>query len=216
MKEYHKIQTLYKRDPETKFKSLLAGEYALPEFEYLANNQWVMTEKVDGTNIRILCNPPATEGGEYAVTFRGKTDNAQIPAFLLEKLIDLFHGETMDTIQRIFPGGACLYGEGYGPKIQKGGGNYRQDQSFVLFDVKIGDWWLRREDVESIASQLELDVVPIIRIGPIKDAVMLCENGFKSEWGDFQAEGVVARPEVELQTRNGERIITKLKCRDFQ
>ena len=28
-----------------------------------------------------------------------------------------------------------MYGEGYGAKIQKGGGNYRQDQDFVLFDV---------------------------------------------------------------------------------
>ncbi|MBU1082564.1 MAG: hypothetical protein KKB59_18905, partial [Spirochaetes bacterium] len=49
MQKYHKIQTVFKRDPETKFKTLLIGDFALPEFEYLKNNLWVYTEKVDGT-----------------------------------------------------------------------------------------------------------------------------------------------------------------------
>ena len=52
MKEYHKIQTIFKRDPENKFKTLIYGEFSLPEFEYLKNNTWIFTEKVDGTNIR--------------------------------------------------------------------------------------------------------------------------------------------------------------------
>jgi len=38
----------------------------------------------------------------------------------------------------------------------------------------------------------------------------------ESVWGDFQAEGIVARPGVELFDRAGRRIITKLKCRDFR
>ena len=50
MKEYHKIQTVFKRDPETNHRTLLEGQYSMPEFEYLANNQWVFTEKIDGTN----------------------------------------------------------------------------------------------------------------------------------------------------------------------
>ena len=39
--QYHKIQTVYKRDPMTNYKTLLDGEFSLPEFEYLANNDWV-------------------------------------------------------------------------------------------------------------------------------------------------------------------------------
>ena len=69
MKEYHKIQTVYLRDPETKYKTLLVGQYAKPEFAYLANNEWVFTEKVDGTNIRI-----GLVDGEYRVG--GKTDGS--------------------------------------------------------------------------------------------------------------------------------------------
>jgi len=51
MKEYHKIETLLDRDE--KFK-VIQGKWRLPEFEYLQDNQWMFTEKVDGTNIRIM------------------------------------------------------------------------------------------------------------------------------------------------------------------
>jgi hypothetical protein len=43
----------------------------------------------------------------------------------------------------------------------------------------------------------------------------IAQVGFTSTWGDFQAEGIVARPAVEMKTRSGHRIITKVKCKDF-
>ena len=52
MKEYHKIQSVFKRDIAN--GKIIEGKYSLPEFEYLKDNQWVFTEKVDGTNIRII------------------------------------------------------------------------------------------------------------------------------------------------------------------
>ncbi len=208
MKEYHKIQTVYKRNPETRFKTLLEGDYSLPEFAFLAKNEWVFTEKVDGTNIRVMFD------GEQ-ITFGGKTDNAQIPAFLVARLNERFLPQ-LEAFKDIFGEAVCLYGEGYGAKIQKGGGNYRQDQDFVLFDVKVGKWWLQREDVEDIASKLSLDIVPIIGSGTLFDMVEQARHGFNSIWGDFKAEGIVARPATELKSRNGKRIITKIKHRDFR
>lgn len=207
MKTYHKIQTVFKRNPENRYKTLLIGEYSLPEFEYLADNKWVWTEKVDGTNIRIMFD------GER-VTFGGKTDRAQILAFLVTRLNEKFLSQ-LDLFKERFSDGVCLYGEGYGAKIQKGGGNYRPDQDFVLFDVKIGDWWLQRMDVASIASDLGLDCVPAIGEGRLAEMVKMAQSGFTSAWGDFQAEGIVARPATELKTRGGKRVITKIKRRDF-
>jgi hypothetical protein len=207
MKEYHKIQTVFNRDPETGFKTLLEGEYSLPEFEYLKNNRWVFTEKVDGTNIRVMFD------GDK-ITFGGKTDRASIPAQLVSRLNDRFLFQT-DYFKETFADGVCLYGEGYGAKIQKGGGNYRQDQDFVLFDVKVGDWWLKREGVEHVAVCLGIDVVPIVGYGTLIEMVAMVKNGFASQWGRFTAEGIVARPQTELQTRSGRRIITKIKCKDF-
>lgn len=208
MKEYPKIQTVYLRDPGTNFKTLLEGEFSLPCFEYLSGNEWVFTEKVDGTNIRVMFD------GER-ITFGGKTDDAQIPSFLVSRLQEVFLPQ-IETFRVKFAEGVCLYGEGYGAKIQKGGGNYRSDQDFVLFDVKVGDWWLERPSVEEIARELKLDTVPIIGSGTLYDMVQKTKNGFHSCWGNFEAEGIVARPLVELKSRRGDRIITKLKHRDFR
>ena len=207
MKEYHKIQTVFKRDPETKFKTLLENNYSLPEFEYLKNNIWVFTEKVDGTNIRVMFD------GEV-IRFGGKTDKAQIYSGLFNRLNEKFL-PLSSRFKELFNGGVCLYGEGYGAKIQKGGGNYRQDQDFILFDVKIGSWWLQRKDIEQIVDLLNLDIVPIIGSGSLFDMVEATRDGFNSIWGDFMAEGIVARPETELLTRSGDRIITKIKHKDF-
>ena len=53
MYEYHKIVTVWERDPETNHKYLKTGVWAEPEFEYLKDCVWLWTEKVNGTNIRI-------------------------------------------------------------------------------------------------------------------------------------------------------------------
>ena len=209
MKTYHKIQTVFKRDPETKFKTLLENDYSLPEFEYLKNNEWIFTEKVDGTNIRIMFQ-------DGKITFGGKTDQAQIPNQLINKLNEKILPQLNKFIEIFNNTEVCLYGEGYGAKIQKGGGNYRTDQDFVLFDIKIGHWWLKREDVEDIANKLNLDIVPIIGSGSLEEMVEYVKTGFNSKWGNFKAEGIVARPKNELLARNGRRIITKLKHKDFR
>uniref|UniRef100_A0A6M3JQY8 Putative RNA ligase n=1 Tax=viral metagenome TaxID=1070528 RepID=A0A6M3JQY8_9ZZZZ len=209
MNEYHKIQTVFKRNPENKFRTLLEGEYAIPEFEYLKDNLWVFTEKVDGTNIRIMWNHETKR-----LTFGGKTDRAQIQASLFKELQEMFF---VQRFEQSYPETSmCLYGEGYGAKIQKGGGNYRPDQSFVLFDVKIGEWWLKRDDVESVAFQLGIEIVPVLSEGSLSEMVWRVKDGFLSQWGAFQAEGLVARPIIELTARNGQRIITKIKCKDFR
>jgi hypothetical protein len=212
MKQYHKIQTVYLRNPEDNYKSLLYNQSAKPEFEYLQNITWVFTEKIDGTNIRIMWD------GKN-VMFGGKTDNAQIPAFLFQKLQELFLGtENIMKFREKFgeEGNVCLYSEGFGAKIQKGGGNYIKDGvNVALFDVKIGDIWLERENVEEIAEYFNIPFTPVIGKGSLREMVEITRKGFNSQWGDFIAEGIVARPIIELKNRMGDRIITKIKHKDF-
>lgn len=212
MTEYHKIKTIFNRDPKN-MRFVLEGEWSEPEFEYLKDNDWVFTEKVDGTNIRVMWDGKS-------VTFNGKTDNAQLFMPLVQKLQSTFDTTPQRLrFKEIFgeEGVVCLYGEGYGAKIQKGGGNYRADGvDFVLFDVKIGNWWLQRKDVEDIAVKLGIKIVPIVLEGTLLEGVEMVKKGFSSQWGDFPAEGLVGRPKTELVARNGKRIITKIKCRDFK
>lgn len=207
MNEYHKIQTVFKRDMTQKGKNLLDGQWTKPVLEYLAGNMWTYTEKVDGTNIRIMLQ-------NGVITFGGKTDAAQIPAQLVARLNALFL-PLAEQMGEIFPNGACLYGEGYGAKIQNGGGNYLPFQDFVIFDCKLGDWWLQRDDLEDVANRLGISIVPVIGEGTLYQAINLVKNGFTSTWGDFTAEGIVARPKVELKDRAGNRVITKIKHLDF-
>lgn len=199
MNIYHKINTVFKRDTAGK---IIEGDWSQPEFEYLAYNMWTFTEKVDGTNIRIMW--------DGHLRFGGKTDNAQLPAKLVHTLNSTFNPPLFKDFDEI-----CLYGEGYGAGIQKGG-VYRPDQNFVLFDVKIGRWWLKREDVEKIGEHFCIDVVPVVGSGTLLECINKIKSGMKSTWGDFISEGIVARPQVEMMDRGGNRIIAKIKHKDFQ
>lgn len=205
MDVYHKIQSIYKRDSENNFKTFLEGQYSRPEFEWLKNNKWVATEKVDGTNVRIIWDG-------HLVEARGKTDNAQMPGPLLKAVDELFLPEKFSSV---FDGPVTLYGEGYGGKIQKAGATYGPEQRFVLFDIWIDGLWLPRSAVEGIADNLGLPLVPVVFEGTLDQMVEQTKLGWVSQWGDFQAEGIVVRPEVELLDRRGHRIITKIKGKDF-
>lgn len=203
MSEYHKINSVYMRDDHGK---ILPGQYATPEIEYLASRAWIFTEKIDGTNIRI------TREGDIT-RFDGRTDDAALPAKLVRRLQDLFPAELLARV--IATEDFTLYGEGYGAGIQKGAGKYGLNTDFVLFDVRIETWWLSRENVADVAKKLGIRSVPVIGEGTLDDAESIVKAGLKSQWGDFYAEGIVARPKVELFSRAGDRIVTKIKHRDF-
>jgi hypothetical protein len=109
-----------------------------------------------------------------------------------------------------------LFGEGYGTKIQKVGGLYRQDVSFILFDVMINGVYLARSNVENIATSLGIDVVPIELEGTIQEAVEFVKSCPNSTIGQAPMEGVVGRPKVEVTDRLGNRLIVKIKVCDFK
>jgi hypothetical protein len=162
---------------------------------------------VDGTNIRVLWDG-------FSLEFKGKTDRADIPPFLFEKLQELF--PSTNFLSNELPP-LCLYGEGYGARIQKGGGNYIPDGvSFILFDVLIDGIWLERQNVEDIADKLKIKAVPIIEKGTLLDGIDMVRQGFPSLLRKTPPEGLVMRPEVELFNRRGERVITKIKVKDFK
>jgi hypothetical protein len=216
--DYHKIQTVYMRDPATKHKALLEGHFSLPEFEYLKDRPWTWTEKIDGTNVRVECGI-----FRESVEFKGRTDDAQLHAKLFDHLRATFEP---DRLREVFPPVegpegdpvVVLYGEGYGAKIQKGGGNYLAGRcGFILFDVRVGRWWLGREAVADVATKLQVPVVPEIGRGSLLEAVEYVRAGMPSVVAEGRciAEGLVMRPAVELFGRNGDRIIAKIKHRDF-
>ena len=211
MREYHKIETIYERDT-TGSKKLIEGQFRNPTVDYLKNLYWEWTEKIDGTNIRVHWDG-------HQVSFGGRTDNAQIPAPLVNRLNEVFGGETNAQLfeQKFGETEITLYGEGYGAKIQKGGGLYKSDGvDFIMFDARVGDLWLTRESVWDIANTFGVEIVPVVLRGDIDDAVKYVRSRPMSTIGTAPMEGLVGRPMVELKDRRGNRIIVKVKVRDFE
>ena len=210
MIEYNKIETLWKRDMEGT-KQLLEGEFRNPTVEFLKDNVWQFTEKVDGTNIRIYWDG-------HTVTFGGRTERAQIPTHLLDFLLATFKTNEAEQIfeEKFGETPVILFGEGYGPKIQKGGGLYRNDVSFILFDVHISGNYQPRETVEDVARSFGIDVVPIILEGTIQEGVNFVKQHPDSTMGTAKMEGLVGRPKIEMRDRCGKRVIVKIKWEDLK
>jgi len=214
--QYHKIHSIYKRNPATNYKTFLHGEFSRPEFELI--KEWFVEEKINGTNVRV-----SFDG--VSVTFAGRTDKAQLPLPLFRYLQETF---TLDRMAATFSNtpdnephpNIILYGEGYGAKIQKGGGNYIPDGvGFCLFDVRVGRWWLARDSVWEIALGLEIPRAPYWGIWDLQWAEKQVREGIPSILAKVPgtiAEGVVLRPPYELFDRRGDRIIAKLKTRDYE
>lgn len=205
---YQKIPGIYKRQEHQPF-DLLEGQFKNPEIEMLKDLGWVFTEKIDGMNIRVIWDG-------YRVSLAGRTDRAQIPDALAEKLNDLFLSQKVEQVfEQIFPNKfVVLYGEGYGSGIQSGG-KYSSTQEFILFDVKVDGIFLSRKDVEDVANTFGLDVVPIVFQSTIDGAIEQVRDGLKSKWGDFLVEGVVGKLPIDLLNRRGDRVVVKIKSNEF-
>jgi hypothetical protein len=213
MSEYHKIDTLFERD-----ERFIVDPEKLKHPVISTISVWDVTEKIDGTNVRVMMD------GEGNVTFGGRTDRAQMPVDLMQYLTRTFTPEKMKTAFQIEDqplSSVVLYGEGYGAGIQKGG-YYRADKAFRLFDVLVGGkWWLDWANTCDVASKLGIATVPYLGRWTLPEIVNGVRNGVTSvvaneENGkDAVAEGIVARPIETLFDKKGNRLIIKLKTKDF-
>ena len=103
--EYLKTDTLYMRDDN----HVITNVIRRPEF--LVPAKWLVTEKIDGTNIRISLEPETiavdndgewpTEGEtKWIMVIRGRTSKAQIPTLLFEHLQKTFTAEKLKALWR--------------------------------------------------------------------------------------------------------------------
>ena len=254
---YHKIPSIFKR---TEKGIIIPGEFSTSILGdlYDSNFPFIWREKVDGTNIRISFDMDR----DPQFLIQGRTNRAIVPPYLQVAIENLGLAE---ILPERFPEGVTLYGEGYGPKIQKAGKLYRNDHSFVLFDVQVGHPWDRRsrwhdqDAIKDVARYLGIDSVPIIISGiSLREAIDMIDPFFLttipeglprlpqlankaqsggyaesetfinhfpgidllSRWSrdssPFRAEGLVGLPWGDLLDREGNRIITKIKCVDFE
>lgn len=229
--EYPKIETLFARDGK------FVVDTSAPKRPVFASiNKWHVTEKIDGTNIRVIMTP------DSEITIGGRTDRANIPGDLVATLLRLYIPEKMREVlwgplleqnggelpEESLRPTITIFGEGYGAGIQKGGElrakergkNFRAFD--VLFEYPDRKFWLDHADIVDVVTKLGGEVVPYLGIWTFDDIVERVKIGVPSvvsrlESGSMNlvAEGVIARPLEQLFDKWGNRIILKLKTKDF-
>lgn len=207
---YPKIDTLYVRDDD--FKVSPFSEVRHPEFLYIKD--WLWMEKIDGSNISIVDNV-------YGTFWRGRTDNAnftkEVVAALNSEVTRLSDG--LDTIRREHGLDSIeVFGEIYGPKIQSGG-IYSDSIRTTYYDIRIEEnLWLGHEDFIKNAEFLNLKV-PAHGVESLDRLVSLASSGFdtlESGGTGGRSEGIIAKTLRPLYMNDGNRLMFKLKTKDFR
>lgn len=227
---YPKIQTLWKRNEKG---IIIPGDYSKSEFRNI--KWWHITEKIDGMNIRIVYKN-SLDGWKPTLNFFGRTDRAVIPEELIHYLEAVF---TIELFEYWFPSAKyiCLFGEGYGHKIQKNGQEYTPYQEFILFDTFIDGWWLKQDTVTEIADNFEIPRVPVLGVwsrSKAEDFIDPRVSISKSQFDTFinnindniplsiiarepkKIEGIICRSQPLMLFRNKTPVQFKLKVKDYQ
>lgn len=209
--EYPKTENLYARDPETHVAGPEHG-FRVPEVDLVS--KWLVLEKVDGMNMRVIFEPAADD----PIRILGRTDRANIPGDLLASIQEWATWENFSTAFEdeygygIGPSRVILFGEGYGAGIQSGG-HYRPDKGFILFDVLVGDSWLSWANVKGVAEVLGIEHVPaFMEDASLDEAKALVADSHLTEG---PVEGIVCRTDPYLFTGRGKRVMFKYKVRDL-
>lgn len=199
---YPKIWTLYERDDKWKVDT---SKLIKPEFGLI--DKWLVTEKIDGVNVRIVW-----KNSKFYIL--GRTGISEVP-----KDLEYWMRENIkfEEFPKLFGDKeTILYGEGFAGKIQSGQ-VYGDVSKFILFDVKIDGFFLNRSNIENVAENLGLDVVPILGFMSLEDITNMAKNGYRSSIGSANkpCEGIVAKTDPNLYDNQGRRLIFKLKYKDF-
>lgn len=206
MKEYRKIDNVFKFDSKCNIIGLNQP------YNLLSDIDWIGTEKVDGTNVRVYWDG-------HKITLAGRTDKSQWQGDLYKLLSEKFLTDEMEYLfEQVFgEKEAYIFGEGYGPKIQKNGELYSNEPSFIVFDVTIDGHELNIEKVEDVANQLGLEYVPIRFGGTLSEAILFVkEHPFSYINFEHEMEGLVLTPRADLFDSKGHRIKCKLKWNDIR
>lgn len=222
---YQKINTIFYRDENNIIMPY--DEFVMPDLEFLRNCKFDAEEKIDGTNIRIEVTRELTYYVDqittvdfeetddphtitWSVSYKGKTDNADIPKKLLSYLkteypedkvlnaLGLKKVMNVDDEFTIAKEWTTVTSMGrivintdkvpfmytlYGEGFGAGiqsGGYYTSENRFIGFDVKVNDLYLLRANRDDIFNKLGAPIVPFIGQFTIDEAIEFVKKGFNS------------------------------------
>lgn len=216
MNEYGKTENLFRRDPDTHKLIVDPSEYRMPEVGLVDPYAWIATEKVDGTNVRVIVSIDQEGNPDYVL--KGRSDAANLPKDLSVDIEQSKLNDLYEVLQLPDDVVITFYGEAFGAGIQKGG-MYSPDKHIAVFDLMTsraqpagelprvckGDdhgltlqssvsWshaWRSWEECQAAADLLGLYTAPLIYTETsIEEMVEDVRQGFESVVGDrFDGSG---------------------------
>lgn len=166
--EFHKYSSL-----ENHYREKVVEQFRARE---LANEVYILTEKVHGANFSFWTDGKSVQVASRSQfvdgTFYGCQDVIDLyhdAVLRLHSFLELGHGNTL-----------TVYGELFGPKIQKGV-KYATDKDFVAFDIAIdGRYMAQAEAADVITNNSGFNFVPVIDEVIGLDAALEYSNEFES------------------------------------
>lgn len=209
---YPKIPTIYERDMNG--SKQLTDKESSNTLTCLKDLEWVGTEKIDGTNCGVVWDG-------HKIGFQGRTEAAAINAKHFQYLQDTFQTEEVAQIfeQKFGERPVVLFGELVGGGIQ--GDIYTDQPTFVAFDLLLTAFgeapevWANAAFKDEVAVALGAAVALPIFHGTLAEARDFVKSLPVSTSEQCVMEGLVLRPAVELRDNQGNRVICKIKVKDY-
>jgi hypothetical protein len=213
-RKYLKIDTLWKRR-EGKKGAVIPNDYSNPVFPNI--KMWIATEKINGENIRIMY-----DGSTKTVSYAGKTDDAEIFPEIMDYLQEKFSIEKFRALDNFDEDtDITIFAEACHKRILDSYVYLKSDEvaKVIIFDVKIGKWWLEHNNVISIATHFVVDNAPVRYIGTIEELIKFVVKEQQSVLTypkEVTFEGIVCTPHPMVLNRDGTPVKFKLKVEDFR
>lgn len=209
----HNFQKIYapfgRKNPNDKLVDTSIYSRNWVQTFYENNIPMLASEKIDGTSIGIKWD------GER-ISFIGHTEKSQIAPRYLEYLNNRFGTKEFEScVEEIFGDKpVTLYGEGISKDYNVHYGF--PDGEFIFYDVQLANGkFMNQTSLGDIAEKLGLKM-PYTKCFTIQQAIDFVKQRPMSKLDpSVRMEGLVLRPLIELYMNNDERVICKVKVRDF-
>jgi ATP-dependent RNA circularization protein (DNA/RNA ligase family) len=207
IEHYPKIKNIFNFDE--KYRSITGIQ---EPFNTLRDITWIGTEKVDGTNTRVIWDG-------HTITVKPRLDTSAPAKFIVDFWNETFCTKEMEYIfeQEFGEDEVILFGETFGPKVQTNGELYSDKLRFCLFDIYHANGWWRYEGVKAFADRLGLFCAPIVFRGTLNQAIDFVKGHQVSTINpNHEMEGIVLEPEVDgLYGRDCFKLKCKCKYQDL-
>lgn len=206
MKTYQKIETLYKFN--TTINKFVENDFTNPIVKYLYDCKWIGSEKIDGTNIRVLWDG-------FSFSIAGRTEKSDVPKEVKLLFDTIFNKDAEIIIEQIFGVKEVIFCmEAYGGKIQNG--TYKISERLIGFDIMVNENYIQRESARDIFEKINIPFVPLYIFKNLKEAIDFVKTNPVSQVDNTAyIEGLVCLPYERIYDNQGNRIAVKIKVRDF-